>query len=64
MNAINKIWLKENIGERDISDSSSTKYSKNIKELESTVEYISALAHLIESKENFKTIDNNHSINR
>jgi hypothetical protein len=48
------MWLRENSRERGTSDESNAKDSTSKKTLESTVEYLSASAHLKESKENFK----------
>jgi len=55
MSAMEKMWCRENLGEKDTSDISSKKDSSKRK-LESTIEYLSAYAHLQESEENFKIL--------
>jgi hypothetical protein len=48
------MWLREYTRERDNSDESNEKDSTSKMKLESTIEHLSASAHLKESEENFK----------
>jgi len=54
MDAMEIMWLREYVRERDTSDASNTKDSTSKRRLESKIEYLSASAHLQESEESFK----------
>jgi hypothetical protein len=54
MSAMEIMWLREYVREKDSSDESNSKDSASKRKLESTIEQLSASAHMKESEENFQ----------
>jgi hypothetical protein len=56
MGPIEITWIREYVRERDTSEASNKNDSTSKKKFDSTIEYLSASAHLLESEESFKNL--------